>query len=123
MNRDSGWESMQDMFVFETLQLMEQLEQFVLESENASSFTASINDIFRIMHTIKGNAAMMQVENITVLAHSLEDLFFFLREKNPPELDYISLTDILLKAIDYTRNELASIKKGLKSNADPTATY
>lgn len=119
MSRDSGWESMQDMFVFETLQLMEQLEQIVLESEKASSFVASIHDIFRIMHTIKGNAAMMQVENITSLAHSLEDLFFFLREKNPPDLDYVSLTDILLKAIDYTKYELADMKKGVKSNKDP----
>ncbi len=107
MSGDFGWESMRDMFIFETLQLIEQLEQIVLESEKDSGFASYIHDIFRIMHTIKGNAAMMQVENIAILAHKLEDIFYWLRENTPSDLDYNSLADILLKAIDFIKHELA----------------
>lgn len=121
MSGDSGWESMQDMFIFETLQLMEQLEQLVLASEKGSGFVSCINDIFRIMHTIKGNSAMMQVDHIAVLAHKLEDIFYWLRENKPLDLDYSSLADILLKAIDFIKHELTVMKQdaALPGNAEP----
>jgi len=38
------------------------------------------------MHTIKGSAAMMLFDDISKLAHSIEDLFFYLREEKPEML-------------------------------------
>ena len=74
---------MLDMFIFETAQLIEQLEQSIIEIERANCYTEdSINEIFRIMHTIKSSSAMMHYENISLIAHTIEDLFYFLREES-----------------------------------------
>ena len=52
-------DSMIDMYLFETNSLIEQLEEIMLEAEKAKSFsTDNINEIFRIMHTIKGSSAI-----------------------------------------------------------------
>lgn len=69
-------EPMLELFIFETYQLIDQLEQALLDFEKGNKLEDSINEIFRIMHTIKGSAAMMLYDNISTLAHSMEDLFF-----------------------------------------------
>jgi len=46
-------EPLLDMYLFETEQLLEQLEQLVLNSENDGFTKETIDEIFRIMHTIK----------------------------------------------------------------------
>ena len=56
-------DSMIDMYLFETNSLIEQLEEIMLEAEKAKSFsTDNINEIFRIMHTIKGSSAMIELK-------------------------------------------------------------
>lgn len=106
-------EPMLEMFVFETTQNIEQLEKFILSSEKDHSFSKEeINEIFRIMHTIKGSSAMMLFEDISTLAHSLEDIFFYIREKNPTNIDYSHLSDLILDGVDFIKLELEKIKNG-----------
>ena len=58
-------EPMLEIYVFEADQLIEQLETILLKSEKSASFLdEDIDDIFRIMHTIKGSSAMMMYGNI-----------------------------------------------------------
>jgi two-component system chemotaxis sensor kinase CheA len=79
MSEQYSNEPLMEMFLFESSQLLEQLEQIIITSEKESDFSMdAINEIFRIMHTIKGSAAMMLFDNIAKLAHSVEDLFFHL---------------------------------------------
>ena len=113
-------EPMQEMFVFETAQLIEQLEQIILYSEKKNGLESQINEIFRIMHTIKGSSAMMCFNNISLLAHSVEDVFFYLRENKPPKVDYMYLTDMVLKVIDFIGSEVAKIKNKEESYEDPS---
>lgn len=123
MSRDLNREPMLDMFVFETLQLIEQLEQEVLRSEKSGCFESdAINEIFRIMHTIKGSSAMMLFNNIAVMAHSVEDLFYYLREVKPENIDYSNLTDIILECIDLIKIEIAKIQDGKDPDGD-TKTF
>ena len=77
---NTNHEPMVEMFVFETSQLMDELEETLINSEKESGFTSTIDEIFRIMHTVKGSAAMMMYDNISSLL-SIEDLFFYLRRK------------------------------------------
>jgi two-component system chemotaxis sensor kinase CheA len=113
-------EPMQEIFVFETSQLIEQLEQIILYSEKKNGLESQINEIFRIMHTIKGSSAMMCFNNISLLAHSVEDVFFHLRENKPPQVDYMYLTDIMLKVIDFIGSEVVRIKNKEESYEDPS---
>lgn len=116
---DFSRESMLDMFIFEMNQLVDQLEQLIIECEDGYSVD-NINEIFRIMHTIKGSAAMMLFDNISKTAHAMEDLFFYLREENPSDVDYSKLTDHILEGMDLIKNELAKIAEGEDSDIDPT---
>lgn len=110
MSGQYSQEPMLDMYIFETTQLIEQLEQAILSSEKTNNYSSdTINEIFRIMHTIKGSSAMMLFNNITALAHSIEDLFFFIRELKPPSVDYSNLSNLLLIAIDFIQIELTKI--------------
>ncbi len=117
-----SYEPMLEMYIFETIQLLEQLEQNIIGSEKSNSYSSQdINEIFRIMHTIKGSSAMMLFNGITALAHSLEDLLYYIREKKPKSVSFTELTDLILKGADYIKNELAEIEESGVSNNDSGA--
>ena len=70
-------DSMLEMYLFETTTLLDQLDSILLESEeNEKLSSENINEIFRIMHTIKGSSAMMEFETISHTAHARRPLLF-----------------------------------------------
>lgn len=112
-------EPMLDMFLFETTEMIEQLQQLIIESEKVKEIgSASINEIFRIMHTIKGSAGMMMFDNISHLAHSIEDMFYFIRENKPEHIDYSSLADLVLEGGDLIKEETERIVEGKEADTD-----
>lgn len=115
-------DQMLDMYLFETTQNIEQLENLILSSEKNSSITLEvINEIFRMMHTIKGSSAMMGHNNISTLAHSIEDLFFFIRENITLNFDYSSLSDLVLDVVDFIKVEIEKIKSGQNPDGNAAA--
>ena len=119
MTNENSNESMLDIYLFETFQMIEQLEKIILGIEKESLFSPdTINEIFRIMHTIKGSSAMMMFQNITDLAHAMEDLFYYLREEAPQIVDYTTMIDLSLEGIDFVRIEAEKIKSGLSTNGN-----
>jgi len=117
---DFDRESMLEMFSFEMNQLVDQLEQIIIESESGFSMDI-INEVFRIMHTIKGSAAMMLFDSIATATHAAEDLFFYLREENPTNVNYSELTDYCLECMDFIKEELGKIEQGVALDGDPQA--
>jgi len=104
-------EPMLEMYLFEATQLMEQLEEISIECEkNKKIEKEAINEIFRIMHTIKSSSAMMMFNNISILAHSLEDLFYFIRENKDVTIDFENLFDLVLCGIDFIKGEVLKIE-------------
>lgn len=116
---DFDRESMLEMFLFEMTQLVDQLEATIVQSE-AEYNTGQIDEIFRIMHTIKGSSAMMMFDSIAGVAHSIEDLFYYLREENPQNIDYKQLSDHVLGCADFVKEELAKVQEGQKPDGDGT---
>lgn len=112
-------EPLLEMFLFETSQLLEQLEQSILASEKESCFSEdAINEIFRIMHTIKGSAAMMLFDNIAKLAHSIEDIFFYLRKEKPEQVDCSALSDLVFEGLDFIKIETEKIRNGSQADGE-----
>lgn len=112
-------EPMLDLFIFESMQLIEQMELLIISNEKSSSYASdAINEIFRIMHTIKGSSAMMLYNNISTLAHSIEDLFFVLREDKPQNVDYSELSDLVLEGLDFIKVEIVKIRNGDEADGD-----
>ena len=62
-------------FIKETLALLDNLERDLLEAEKNHENKEILNDIFRVMHTIKGSAAMFGYQDLATTAHNTENLF------------------------------------------------
>lgn len=115
-------ESLFDLFVFETTQNIEQLEQKILINEQAAAYSKDmVDEIFRVMHTIKGSAAMMQFDGMSEFAHKIEDLFSILRENHEIVYDAEELSDIVLAGIDFIKAELSKLTAGQQADGDSSA--
>jgi two-component system chemotaxis sensor kinase CheA len=103
-------ESMLDVYIYETQQLLESLENTLFAGENDKRLNAEqINEVFRIMHTIKGASAMMEFEHMAKLAHSLEDMFALIRENDAGAYDWPAIFDIVFSAISFFNGELGKL--------------
>lgn len=119
---EPGMEAMLDVFVHETDTMLEELDEVLIESEKARNIDDdNINTIFRITHTIKGSAAMMNFEGMSNLAHSIEDVFYILRE-SPEKLKIVfdTIFDLVFHSSDFLKDELNQIRTGVYEPSDPT---
>ena len=103
-----------DMYIYETNSLLEQLETIVLDAEKENTFSQdNVNEIFRIMHTIKGSSAMMEFDTLAAVSHRIEDMFFIIRENTMDvvsEANRPALFDLMLHSIDYFRAEMEKVE-------------
>lgn len=121
-------DSMLETYLFETNSLMDQLDEILLEAEKSKRFTVDdVNEIFRIMHTIKGSSAMMEFDSLMTTSHKLEDLFFLIRDRGVDTFDekcdedlHHGMFDLLFKVIDFMRSEIEKIENSepLTNNID-----
>lgn len=122
MAEEFNTEGMLDMYLFENGQLLERLQEIVLEQKDEDCFDEdSINEIFRTMHTIKGSSGIMMFDDITAVAHKLEDVFFYLRESHPKNVPHIELVEHVLAVADFITNEMDKIENGETADGDSTA--
>ena len=111
-----------DMYIYETNTLLEQLESIVLDAEKENTFSQdNVNEIFRIMHTIKGSSAMMEFDTLAQVSHRIEDMFFLIREGTisvVKDKDRPALFDVMLHAVDYFREEMEKVEAEQPLNKD-----
>ena len=119
MAEEFNLDGMVDMYIYENGQLLEKLEEIVLETKDDDSFDENnINEIFRIMHTIKGSSGIMMYDNIMKVSHKLEDIFYYLRENIGIDEPHIELTDIVFQVLDFINGEMDKIKEGNDPDGD-----
>ena len=113
---DSTMEGMLDTYLLETESLLDKLDEMLIADEKVGDFsTDDVNEIFRIMHTIKGSSAMMEFTPISNIAHHIEDMFFFIRDKGIDSLNAEQkneLFDLMFRSEDYLRSGLEKVKAG-----------
>lgn len=115
-------EPMMEVYIFETTQNLEQLEQVIISSEKNGGFsTDDVGEIFRFMHTIKGSSAMMLFNNIETVAHAVEDIFYFIREQKPNGLDFSAVSDLVLECVDFIKEEINKIVNKNEPDGDPVS--
>jgi chemotaxis protein histidine kinase CheA len=98
--------------LFETLEtefkeLIERIESDILELENSKN-PEIIHSIFRAIHTIKGNSAMVGMDRLRGISHCLETLFSRIRSKEM-ELK-TEMIEIVLKSIDRMKAMILDLK-------------
>jgi two-component system chemotaxis sensor kinase CheA len=110
---DNSFDSVLDMYLFEARQLLEQLDDILLRAESDQAFDKEcVDEIFRIMHTIKGSSAMMQFNSIMTISHKIEDLFFYIRENGADKKYNEELVNLVFKFTDFIKGEISKIEKG-----------
>lgn len=98
-------------FLAESQDGLDRMEQSLLAMESSSAGLEVLHEIFRVAHTIKGNATALDFDDLTSFAHATEDLLDVLREQNREvSADLISL---LLKAVDELRALVKSAASGV----------
>lgn len=119
MAEEFNTDSMLSVYLYENGQLLEKLEGIILEKQDEECFDdADINEIFRIMHTIKGSSGIMMFENIMKTAHKLEDVFYYLRESHPDDVPHMELVEKVLDVSDFINGEMDKIKEGDDPDGD-----
>ncbi len=122
---DNGMESMLDTYLFETNSLLDQLDEMLVKDEKLGDFSSDdVNEIFRIMHTIKGSSAMMEFGSLSSIAHHIEDLFFYIRDKG---IDSLSaqhkkeLFNLMFRSEDCLRGQVEKVESGEPLDTDMDA--
>ena len=104
----SYWE----LFFGESEEYLSKINQYLVVLEKDPSDTAAIDEIFRLMHTLKGMAATMGFNDLADFAHKIEDIFDSLRSGRSSITP--SLMDIIFSCVDVIEimlEELHSEKK------------
>ncbi len=90
-------------FIVEAKELLESLDSNLLLLEKEKSNTDLIEEVFRIMHTLKGSAAMVEMNDVSKIAHYLENIFKLIQEDqlkvNHPIIDVTLATSDVIKEI------------------------
>ena len=114
--------SILDTYLYEENNLLDQLDEMLVADEKNGDFsTDDVNEIFRIMHTIKGSSAMMEFNSISTIAHHIEDVFFYIRDKGIETLDpehKKELFNLMFRSEDYLRSEIGKVEQGVPLSTD-----
>lgn len=77
-----------DLFRDEATGRLDEMDAALLAVESGDAGPGIIDALFRNAHTIKGGAGMLGLDDISTLAHAVEDVFSIVRDSGefPPEL-------------------------------------
>jgi two-component system chemotaxis sensor kinase CheA len=88
-----------DQFILEARECLEQIGKRLLDVERQPTDAALLNDLFRQVHTLKGNCGLFEFKALERVVHAGEDLLDRVRSA---ELAYgPEMADALLDAMDY----------------------
>jgi two-component system chemotaxis sensor kinase CheA len=110
------FENLRIEFVTESMELLERAESDTLNLEKGFD-PALINNIFRAVHTVKGNSGLFDLKNISDLAHAFENVLNTIRSG---ELETgMDVIDLILIGIDRLRDLISHLpESGSRDNAD-----
>ena len=97
-------------FLAESEEGLQLMEQSLIAAETDPSNEELLNDIFRVAHTIKGNAAALDFPELAGFAHVLEDLLDALRTRQLVMTQ--ELATLLLHSVDALRALVPAAAEG-----------
>jgi Chemotaxis protein histidine kinase and related kinases len=103
-------------FVAESEEGITELNNALLDLEADPDDDDAMDSIFRIAHTLKGNASAMGFESVSELAHEMEDLLDEVRE-GQIDVD-IELMDLLFDSVDYLDAMVGDIAEDGETDID-----
>lgn len=95
-------EAFKEKFKEEANELIAELEHLVLKLESNRTEQSIVEQVFRVMHSLKGGSAMFGFTLIDQFTHLLENIYDKIRTGESQVTD--DILDITLNAVDHLRN-------------------
>jgi two-component system chemotaxis sensor kinase CheA len=96
-------------FYEENAEILGNFANLLIELETAADPRAVVNDLFRMIHTVKGGARLLNIKKLECLAHAMENLLDLIRQDRIP---------VSSEAVDL----LLDCKGGLSEMLEETAS-
>ncbi len=104
----------QDIFLEEADEQLQELNQNLLELEKNRENLEIINNIFRAAHSLKSSAAFVGLNDLSDLAHKMENLLQGIRDKT------MKISDDIIEIIFKCFDEISSVIEAVASGKAPT---
>ena len=98
-----------DQFILEARECLEQVGERLLQVEKAPTDAELLNDLFRLVHTLKGNCGLFEFKPLERVVHAGEDLLDRIRNGKMSHSNEIA--DALLEAMDFTAQMVDEIEQ------------
>jgi chemotaxis protein histidine kinase CheA len=100
------------LFIEEAKEHLDTLEKGLVDLKATMQDPENIAEMFRAAHSIKGGAAMLNLDSIKTTAHRLEDCFKILRDQPTMKVDQTA-ESLFLKGVDALRDLFNRLEKTL----------
>lgn len=98
-----------EMFLAEAQASCEEIDQLLTELEKKPNNRTAIDALFRITHTLKGNAMGMGLDGIAALSHILEDIFGVVKQGQ------LTVSPALFQSLFRASDVLAQLVQAIKT--------
>jgi two-component system chemotaxis sensor kinase CheA len=107
------------MFLAESREHLQELNLAVVRIEEQPEDGATVDEIFRIAHSLKGMSATMGFAGMAALTHQMEDVFELLRQRSGGLAR--ETVDVLLECLDALEGATDAIEADGAENLEPAA--
>jgi len=111
-------EQFKQKYIEEVNDLLNDLEDTVLVLEQNPGSADGINQVFRVMHTIKGTAGMYDFKTVEKITHDVESIYGKIRDSSLSVSTEV--LNVTLDGVDLIRNLL---KNGESSLQEEVAAF
>jgi two-component system chemotaxis sensor kinase CheA len=105
------------MFIAECREHLQELNLAVVRIEELPDDRATVDEIFRIAHSLKGMSATMGFEGMAALTHRMEDVFELLRQRSGGLAR--ETVDVLLECLDALAGAIDAIEADGAERLEP----
>lgn len=114
-------EPMVEIFLGEANTIISEMKDHVEDGREKGAFGHDqIEDIFRYIHTIKADAAMMLYENIAEPARELEKILYIYRNEKGQVADLEGFLELMDEIVDFFEGEIKKLIDGVRMDGDCT---
>lgn len=116
---EDDFDILQNIFIEEAWKSINKIELIIKIGINSNSFDIDeINELFRVVHGLKGSASMMGYMAIAQAAHSTEELYIYIRRNKCSDDDIKTIINLTIEVTQYLRKEILNIEKTGVTDSD-----
>lgn len=110
MFSEADQQALRETFLFESEEGLAAIEQSLLQLERRPTGGEEIAEIFRVVHTLKGDAGTVGFDELSAFAHTVEDVLEQIRSSGLRVTS--DLVSLLLSAVDALRDSVRRAARG-----------